>query len=138
MPGTDPVKAQKNDQTFSMFNGRLDNDAVRVNPGDLVRMYFVRKESIPLSITTSWHSFRTVFPFLLPQETSRQWRIKIASYGTSRKTVGSLSTLFPVRNHSRPVRCLNLAALLLRRDSRLLGTRARLCSDRWAFVRVHH
>ena len=24
-----------------MFNGRLDNDAVRVNPGDLVRMYFV-------------------------------------------------------------------------------------------------
>jgi nitrite reductase (NO-forming) len=41
IPGTDPVKAQKNDQTFSMFNGRLDNDAVRVNPGDLVRMYFV-------------------------------------------------------------------------------------------------
>ena len=24
-----------------MFNGRLDNDAVRVNPGDLVRLYFV-------------------------------------------------------------------------------------------------
>jgi nitrite reductase (NO-forming) len=24
-----------------MFNGRLDNEAVRVNPGDLVRMYFV-------------------------------------------------------------------------------------------------
>jgi nitrite reductase (NO-forming) len=41
IPGTDPAKAQKNDQTFSMFNGRLDNDAVRVNPGDLVRMYFV-------------------------------------------------------------------------------------------------
>lgn len=41
IPGTDPVKAQKNDQTFSMFNGRLDNDPVRVNPGDLVRMYFV-------------------------------------------------------------------------------------------------
>jgi len=41
IPGTDPVKAQKNDQAFSMFNGRLDNDAVRVNPGDLVRMYFV-------------------------------------------------------------------------------------------------
>src|SRR6266568_3041655 len=41
IPGTDPVKAQKNDQTFSMFNGRMDNDAVRVNPGDLVRMYFV-------------------------------------------------------------------------------------------------
>ena len=33
--------AQKNNQAFSMFNGRLDNDAVRVNPGDLVRMYFV-------------------------------------------------------------------------------------------------
>jgi nitrite reductase (NO-forming) len=41
IPGTDPAKAQKNDQTFSMFNGRLDNEAVRVNPGDLVRMYFV-------------------------------------------------------------------------------------------------
>jgi hypothetical protein len=39
IPGTDPVKAQKNDQAFSMFNGRMDNDAVRVNPGDLVRMY---------------------------------------------------------------------------------------------------
>jgi len=41
IPGIDPAKAQKNDQTFSMFNGRLDNDAVRVNAGDLVRMYFV-------------------------------------------------------------------------------------------------
>jgi nitrite reductase (NO-forming) len=41
IPGTDPAKAQKNEQTFSMFNGRLDNGAVRVNPGDLVRMYFV-------------------------------------------------------------------------------------------------
>src|SRR5499427_1450339 len=41
IPGTDPVKAQKNEQVFSMFNGRMDNDAVRVNPGDLVRMYFV-------------------------------------------------------------------------------------------------
>jgi len=41
IPGTDPAMAQKNDQAFSMFNGRLDNDAVRVNPGDLVRMYFV-------------------------------------------------------------------------------------------------
>jgi nitrite reductase (NO-forming) len=41
IPGIDPAKAQKNDQTFSMFNGRLDNDPVRVNPGDLVRMYFV-------------------------------------------------------------------------------------------------
>jgi nitrite reductase (NO-forming) len=41
IPGTDPAKTLKNDQLFSMFNGRLDNDAVRVNPGDLVRMYFV-------------------------------------------------------------------------------------------------
>lgn len=41
IPGTDPVKAQKNDEAFSMFNGRMDNDAVRVNPGDLIRMYFV-------------------------------------------------------------------------------------------------
>jgi nitrite reductase (NO-forming) len=41
IPGTDPAKTQKNDQVFSMFNGRIDNEAVRVNPGDLVRMYFV-------------------------------------------------------------------------------------------------
>lgn len=41
IPGTDPAKTLKNDQLFSMFNGRLDNDPVRVNPGDLVRMYFV-------------------------------------------------------------------------------------------------
>jgi nitrite reductase (NO-forming) len=41
IPGTDPVRTLKNDQAFSMFNGRLDNDAVRVNPGDLVRVYFV-------------------------------------------------------------------------------------------------
>jgi len=41
IPGTDPAMAQKNEQAFSMFNGRMDNDAVRVNPGDLVRMYFV-------------------------------------------------------------------------------------------------
>ena len=36
-----PYSSILNDQAFSMFNGRLDNDAVRVNPGDLVRMYFV-------------------------------------------------------------------------------------------------
>jgi nitrite reductase (NO-forming) len=41
IPGTDPAKTAKNDEFFSMFNGRLDNEAVRVNPGDLVRMYFV-------------------------------------------------------------------------------------------------
>jgi nitrite reductase (NO-forming) len=41
IPGTDPARTAKNDQLFSMFNGRLDNEAVRVNPGDLVRMYFV-------------------------------------------------------------------------------------------------
>jgi len=41
IPGTDPTRTAKNDQLFSMFNGRLDNDPVRVGPGDLVRMYFV-------------------------------------------------------------------------------------------------
>jgi nitrite reductase (NO-forming) len=41
IPGTDPAKASKNDELFSMFNGRLDNEPVQVNPGDLVRMYFV-------------------------------------------------------------------------------------------------
>jgi nitrite reductase (NO-forming) len=41
IPGTDPAKTMKNDQTFSTFNGRLDHEPVRVNAGDLVRMYFV-------------------------------------------------------------------------------------------------
>lgn len=41
IPGTDPARTAKDDQFVSMFNGRLDNDPVRVSPGDLVRMYFV-------------------------------------------------------------------------------------------------
>jgi nitrite reductase (NO-forming) len=41
IPGTDPARTAKNDQFLSMFNGRVDNEPVRVNPGDLVRMYFV-------------------------------------------------------------------------------------------------
>jgi nitrite reductase (NO-forming) len=41
IPGTDPGRTQKNDPAFWMFNGRLDNDAVTVDPGDLVRMFFV-------------------------------------------------------------------------------------------------
>ena len=41
IPGTDPVMSQKNDQIFSMFNGRLNHEPVRVSPGDLVRIYFV-------------------------------------------------------------------------------------------------
>lgn len=41
IPGTDPAKATKNDELFSMFNGRTDNAPLRVNPGDLVRVYFV-------------------------------------------------------------------------------------------------
>lgn len=41
IPGTDPAKATANDELFSMFNGRMDNAPVNVNPGDLVRVYFV-------------------------------------------------------------------------------------------------
>ena len=41
IPGTDPARTMKNEQAFSMFNGRLDNAAVRVSAGDLVRIYFV-------------------------------------------------------------------------------------------------
>ena len=41
IPGTDPAKTAKNDQLFSMFNGRLGNAPVTVGVGDLVRMYFV-------------------------------------------------------------------------------------------------
>lgn len=41
IPGTDPARTAKNDPMLVMFNGRLDNDPVRVAPGDLVRIYFV-------------------------------------------------------------------------------------------------
>ena len=41
IPGTDPAKTQKNDELFSMFNGRLDNDPVVIGTGNLVRIYFV-------------------------------------------------------------------------------------------------
>jgi len=41
IPGTDPARTAKNDQFLSMFNGRIDNEPVRVRSGDLVRMYFV-------------------------------------------------------------------------------------------------
>ena len=41
IPGTDPARTARNDQLFSMFNGRLDNEPIHVEPGDLVRMYFV-------------------------------------------------------------------------------------------------
>lgn len=41
IPGTDPAKTAKSDELFSMFNGRLDNQPVRVRAGDLVRLYFV-------------------------------------------------------------------------------------------------
>jgi nitrite reductase (NO-forming) len=41
IPGTDPVRVQKNDPALMMFNGRLEHSALAVRPGDLVRAYFV-------------------------------------------------------------------------------------------------
>jgi nitrite reductase (NO-forming) len=41
IPGTDPVRVQKNDPSLMMFNGRLEHAALAVKPGDLVRAYFV-------------------------------------------------------------------------------------------------
>jgi nitrite reductase (NO-forming) len=41
IPGTDPARTEKNDPIFAMFNGRLDNDPVKVKAGDHVRIYFV-------------------------------------------------------------------------------------------------
>jgi nitrite reductase (NO-forming) len=41
IPGTDPARAQKNDPSFMMFNGRLEHAALGVQPGDLVRAYVV-------------------------------------------------------------------------------------------------
>lgn len=39
--GTDPVRAMKNDPSIVMFNGRLQHQPIQVNPGDLVRAYYV-------------------------------------------------------------------------------------------------
>jgi len=41
IPGTDPVRVQKNDPALMMFNGRLEHTPLTVRPGDLVRAYFV-------------------------------------------------------------------------------------------------
>jgi nitrite reductase (NO-forming) len=41
IPGADPVRVQKNDPAFMMFNGRLEHTALSVSAGDLVRVYFV-------------------------------------------------------------------------------------------------
>lgn len=41
IPGTNPTRALKNDPSFVMFNGRLEHREINVNPGDLVRVYFV-------------------------------------------------------------------------------------------------
>jgi nitrite reductase (NO-forming) len=41
IPGTDPVRVQKNDPSLMMFNGRLEHTALKVRPGDLVRAYVV-------------------------------------------------------------------------------------------------
>src|SRR5215813_13562149 len=41
IPGTDPVRVQKNDPALMMFNGRLEHSVFMVRPGDLVRAYVV-------------------------------------------------------------------------------------------------
>src|SRR5499427_4098706 len=41
IPGTDPVRVQRNDPSLMMFNGRLEHSAFTVTPGDLIRAYVV-------------------------------------------------------------------------------------------------
>ena len=41
IPGTDPVRVQKNDPALMMFNGRLEHTVLTVHPGDLIRAYVV-------------------------------------------------------------------------------------------------
>jgi nitrite reductase (NO-forming) len=41
IPGANPVRVQKNDPSFMMFNGRLEHAELAVSPGDLIRTYFV-------------------------------------------------------------------------------------------------
>ena len=38
---TNPVRTQKNDPAFMMFNGRLEHTTLAVTPGDVVRAYIV-------------------------------------------------------------------------------------------------
>ena len=41
IPGTNPLRVQKNDPALMMFNGRLEHGAFTVRPGDLVRAYVI-------------------------------------------------------------------------------------------------
>jgi nitrite reductase (NO-forming) len=41
IPGTDPVRVQKNDPALMMFNGRLEHAPLAVQAGDLVRAYVI-------------------------------------------------------------------------------------------------
>jgi len=41
IPGTDSELTKKNQPSIMMFNGRLEHEALRVEPGDLVRAYVV-------------------------------------------------------------------------------------------------
>jgi nitrite reductase (NO-forming) len=41
VPGTDPARAQRNDPTIMLFNGRLEHTPLTVSPGELVRAYVV-------------------------------------------------------------------------------------------------
>jgi nitrite reductase (NO-forming) len=41
IPGTDPVRVQKNDPALMMFNGRLEHTVLTARPGDLIRAYVV-------------------------------------------------------------------------------------------------
>jgi len=41
IPGTDPLRVQKNEPALMMFNGRLEHAVLSVKPGELVRAYVV-------------------------------------------------------------------------------------------------
>jgi nitrite reductase (NO-forming) len=74
IPGTDPARTLKNDQLFSMFNGRLDNEAVRVNPRDLVRIYFVNVGPW----TAAAHVIGSVFDRV---SDGRDWSYNVQTHG---------------------------------------------------------
>jgi nitrite reductase (NO-forming) len=72
--GTDPARTAKNDPLLVMFNGRLDNDAVRVAPGDLVRIYFVNVGPG----TSAAHVIGTVFERVT---TGAEWMHGVQTFG---------------------------------------------------------
>jgi hypothetical protein len=79
IPCTDPSKTLKNDQLFSMFNGRLDNETVRANSGDLAQMYFVNVARRVWQTPTGCSACRDVH--VASRHAITEWQVNLEIYG---------------------------------------------------------